>query len=40
LEAAMARRADSTEGALREAAGFFGDLVFALPDGETGARGG
>ena len=28
--------ADSTETALREAAGFFGDLVFALPDGETG----
>jgi len=32
--------ADSTETALREAAEFFGDLVFALPDGETGARGG
>jgi hypothetical protein len=32
--------ADSTEGALREAAGFFGDLVFALPDGETGPRAG
>src|SRR6202012_5711578 len=32
--------ADSTEGALRSAAGFFGDLVFALPDGETGRRGG
>jgi hypothetical protein len=30
--------ADSTEGALRSAAGFFGDLVFALPDGETGPR--
>ena len=30
--------ADSTETALREAAGFFGDLVFALPDGETGPR--
>jgi hypothetical protein len=32
--------ADSTEGALRSAAGFVGDLVFALPDGETGRRGG
>jgi hypothetical protein len=32
--------ADTTEGALRSAAGFFGDLVFALPDGETGPRGG
>ena len=30
--------AGSTETALREAAGFFGDLVFALPDGETGPR--
>src|SRR5204862_3976256 len=30
--------ADSTEEALREGAGFFGDLVFALPDGETGPR--
>ena len=30
--------ADSTESALRQAAGFFGDLVFALPDGETGPR--
>src|SRR6201986_3465721 len=51
-ETAMARRvdselllvgslpADSTEGALRSAAGFFGDLVFALPDGETGPRAG
>ncbi len=28
----------STEEALREGAGFFGDLVFALPDGETGPR--
>jgi len=28
--------ADSADGALRAAAGFFGDLVFALPDGETG----
>jgi hypothetical protein len=49
-EAAMARRvnselllvgslpADSTESALEQAAGFFGDLVFALPDGETGPR--
>jgi hypothetical protein len=32
--------ADSTEGALRAAADQFGDLVFALPDGETGPRGG
>jgi hypothetical protein len=32
--------ADSTDSALRAAAGFFGDLVFALPDGETGARAG
>jgi hypothetical protein len=31
---------DSTEGALRSAAEFFGDLVFALPDGETGPRAG
>jgi hypothetical protein len=31
--------ADSTDSALRRAAGFFGDLVFALPDGETGPRG-
>jgi hypothetical protein len=30
--------ADSTEAALRQAAGLFGDLVFALPDGETGPR--
>src|ERR1700720_2984623 len=30
--------ADSAESALRAAAGFFGDLVFALPDGETGPR--
>ena len=30
--------ADSTATAFREAAGFFGDLVFALPDGETGPR--
>jgi hypothetical protein len=30
--------ANSTESALRAAAGFFGDLVFALPDGETGPR--
>jgi hypothetical protein len=28
--------AESTEAALRAAAGLFGDLVFALPDGETG----
>ena len=32
--------ADSADSALRAAAGFFGDLVFALPDGETGARAG
>ena len=32
--------ADSTEGALRSAGEFFGDLVFALPDGETGPRAG
>jgi len=32
--------ADSAESALRSAAGFFGGLVFALPDGETGPRGG
>jgi hypothetical protein len=31
---------DSTEGALRAAAALFGDLVFALPDGETGPRAG
>jgi hypothetical protein len=30
--------AGSAETALRAAAGFFGDLVFALPDGETGPR--
>ena len=30
--------ADSAESALRSAAGFFADLVFALPDGETGPR--
>jgi 5-formyltetrahydrofolate cyclo-ligase len=30
--------ADSTETALRAGAGLFGDLVFALPDGETGPR--
>jgi hypothetical protein len=30
--------ADSTETALRSGAEFFGDLVFALPDGETGPR--
>jgi len=28
--------ADSTETALRAAGELFGDLVFALPDGETG----
>src|SRR5579872_638313 len=51
-EAAMTRRvnselllvgslpAGSTEEALRSAAGLFGDLVFALPDGETGPRAG
>src|SRR5260370_28401563 len=32
--------ADTTEGALRSATEFFGDLVFALPDGETGPRAG
>src|SRR6201995_2455442 len=32
--------ADSAESALRSAAEFFGDLVFALPDGETGPRAG
>jgi hypothetical protein len=32
--------ADSTETALRDAAGLFGGLVFALPDGETGPRAG
>src|SRR5580692_11886480 len=32
--------ADTTEGALRSAAAFFGELVFALPDGETGPRAG
>jgi hypothetical protein len=32
--------AESTDSALRSAAGFFGDLVFALPDGETGPRAG
>ena len=30
--------ADSAEDALRSAAGLAGDLVFALPDGETGPR--
>jgi hypothetical protein len=30
--------AASTDSALRQASGFFGDLVFALPDGETGPR--
>ncbi|HUB23508.1 MAG TPA: hypothetical protein VMA97_14030, partial [Streptosporangiaceae bacterium] len=30
--------ADSADSALRNAAGFLGDLVFALPDGETGPR--
>jgi hypothetical protein len=30
--------AGSAEAALRTGAGFFGDLVFALPDGETGPR--
>ena len=30
--------AASTEEALREGSGFFSDLVFALPDGETGPR--
>jgi hypothetical protein len=32
--------ADSAEGALRAAGEFFGDLVFALPDGETGPQAG
>jgi hypothetical protein len=32
--------ADSTETALRAAGELFGDLVFALPDGETGPRAG
>jgi hypothetical protein len=32
--------ADSAESALRSGAEFFGDLVFALPDGETGPRAG
>jgi hypothetical protein len=32
--------ADSTENALRAAGELFGDLVFALPDGETGPRAG
>jgi hypothetical protein len=32
--------ADSAESALRSGGGLFGDLVFALPDGETGARAG
>jgi hypothetical protein len=32
--------ADSGDSAMRLAAGFFGDLVFALPDGETGPRAG
>jgi hypothetical protein len=30
--------AGSADSALRAAGGFFGDLVFALPDGETGPR--
>src|SRR6478672_9774405 len=30
--------ADSTEAAFRAGARHFGDLVFALPDGETGPR--
>src|SRR3954453_7725661 len=30
--------ADSTEAALQKSAEYFGDLVFALPDGETGPR--
>jgi hypothetical protein len=30
--------ADSTDGALRAGAELFGDMVFALPDGETGPR--
>lgn len=32
--------AESTESALRAAGDLFGDLVFALPDGETGPRAG
>jgi hypothetical protein len=32
--------ADSTDAAFRAGAKFFGDLVFALPDGETGPRAG
>src|SRR5918998_3764207 len=32
--------ADSAEAALRAGAELFGDLVFALPDGETGPRAG
>jgi hypothetical protein len=32
--------ADSAESALRSGGSLFGDLVFALPDGETGARAG
>jgi hypothetical protein len=32
--------ADSTESALRAGAEFFGELAFALPDGETGPRAG
>ena len=32
--------ADSAAAALSSAAGFFGELVFALPDGETGPRAG
>src|SRR6201995_2935527 len=31
-------RAPSTDAALRAGADLFGDLVFALPDGETGPR--
>jgi len=30
--------AETTESALRIGAEFFGDLVFALPDGDTGTR--
>src|SRR5262245_66651007 len=30
--------ADSTESALRQGSELFGELVFALPDGETGPR--
>ncbi len=30
--------ADSTEEALRAGSELFGDMVFALPDGETGPR--